>query len=101
MPEFNPDPLWEEEQLSYPIINDLARYICEQATIEDFQKVDQGLQFLDASLKSGDEQMRPLVIEALETLFSCPAIAKIKERFSPEVLKLWDEYVRYWQQGRF
>jgi hypothetical protein len=39
---------------NHPIVNDLARYICDQAGLDEFDKVRNGLEFLEVGLKLGD-----------------------------------------------
>jgi hypothetical protein len=89
VPKFEIDPLWLEDNLGYLIINDLGRYICEQAKLGDFDEVRSGLAFLEMSMESGDSYMHDLVHESLETLTSCHDIGSIRSYFGPRVRDLW------------
>lgn len=92
VPEFKVNPEWVDDQLGYPIVNDLARYICEQAGLQDFAQVNRGLSFMEKCLVEGDTYSRDLVLEGLETLLSCRNVAAIKSLFGPHVLDLWDKW---------
>ena len=92
------DPHWVEGVLGYPIINGLARYICQEADIafyiheaDSYDEVKKALRFLEMSLEAQDPYMRDLVQECLETLESCNRIPQIKANFGPRVLRLWNE----------
>jgi hypothetical protein len=82
-PGFQINPDLKEDSLGYPIVNDLARYICDQAGLDEFDKVRNGLEFLEVGLKLGDSYKHDLVHESLETLFSCERINVIKSQFGP------------------
>jgi hypothetical protein len=90
--EINPDWLDGDfgDPLGYPIIDDLARYICDQARLADFDQVRNGLAFLEGGLESGDTYILDLVHESLETLLACDNITAIKAYFGPRVLDLWN-----------
>ena len=90
VPDFAINPDWEEDSLGYPLINDLARYIGDQARLGQFDKVRDGLAFLEAGLESGDSYIKDLVHEGLETLLSSDNITAIKAYFGPRVLDLWN-----------
>jgi len=89
VPEFEINPDWLEDDLGYPIVNDLARYICDQARLPDLNRVKNGLAFLEAGLEFGDSYVHDLVHESLETLLSCDHILVIKAHFGPRVLDYW------------
>jgi hypothetical protein len=99
VPSFVIDPDWIEEALSYPIINDFARYICQEADIafyiheaDSYDEVKKALRFLEMGLEAQDPYMRDLVHECLETLLSCNRIPEIKVYFGPRVLRFWNEF---------
>ena len=94
VPKFEVNPDWLKDELGYPIINDLARYICDQAKLEDLDEVRSGLAFLEMSLESGDSYIHDLVLESLETLISCDEIGSIKSYFGPRVHDLWSACLR-------
>lgn len=80
VPDFAINPDWRDDNLVYPIMNDLARFICDREGIGDVEQVRTGVGFLELGLEGGDEYVRDLVSEALETLaaaYSC----------SPEILR--------------
>jgi hypothetical protein len=90
VPGFEINPDWLEEDLGYPIVNDLARYICSQAVLADYDQVRNGLAFLESGLEIGDSYVHDLVHESLETLLSCERIGVIKAQFGPRVLEYWN-----------
>ena len=90
VPGFEISPDWLEDDLGYPIVNDLARYICDHALIADFDQVRNGLAFLESGLEIGDSYVHDLVHESLETLLSCERVGVIKAQFGPRVLKYWN-----------
>jgi hypothetical protein len=92
LPEFQIEPEWAEEQLGYPIINNLARHICDHAGRADFDEVRRGLAFLEVSLQHGDPYIRDLVLEGLETMASHREIESVKQYFGPRVRDLWDSF---------
>jgi hypothetical protein len=89
VPKFDIDQDWVDDILGYPIINDLARYICDRARLEDFEEVKSGLAFLEMGLEDGDSYLHGLVHESLETLQSCQHIESIKKYFGPRVHDFW------------
>jgi hypothetical protein len=92
IPEINPE--WLEDELGYPIINDLARYVCEQARLRDFGEVRSSLAFLETGLERGDSYIHDLVGESLETLFSCHEIESIRPSFGPRVHDMWSVFLK-------
>jgi hypothetical protein len=90
---------WADDGLGYVIVNDLARYICDQATVYDFEAVKRGTSFLEMCLAEGDSYTRDLVVEGLETLMSCRKIDAIKEHFGPLVAKIWNGFSEHGKQG--
>lgn len=94
VPNLDLDPAWVEQQLGYPLINDLARYICQRAELGAPAEIDSALRFLDLCSQSGDSYLRDLVIECLETLLACDSIAEISARFPLSVLAIWNQNFR-------
>lgn len=88
MPQFPMNPDWLEEGLSYPVANDFARYLCKEAALQDYAEVEQGLRFLEESVKRSD--VLDLVDECLETLLSCLEITELKKHFGPALLDRWN-----------
>ena len=46
VPDFSINPDWRDGTLGYPITNDLARFICDRAGIEEFEQVRTAIRFL-------------------------------------------------------
>ena len=89
IPDFSINPNWRDENLGYPIMNDLARFICDRAGMEEFQQVRTGVGFLEMGLECGDDYVRDLVSEALETLAACQHVPAVQPYFGPRLLHLW------------
>jgi hypothetical protein len=92
LPQFEVNPDWSADNLTYPIINDLARYICEQASYGEHEEIKQALQFLELCLTEGDSDVRDLVHECLDTINSCVHIEQIKVHFGTQVFELWKTF---------
>jgi len=97
LPQFQIDPMWAEDNLTYPIIDDLGRYICERTTYSEYDENDaaeiaRALDFLERCLAEGDSDVRDLVHECLETLDCCDHFEQIKIHFGPQVLALWQKF---------
>jgi hypothetical protein len=92
LPGFEIKSEFAEDALGYPIFNDLARYICEQAQLGDFDEVRKSFEFFELSLQGGDAYVRDLVLECLETLGSCKVIESIKQHFGSRVVNLWRDF---------
>ncbi|MGH9635069.1 MAG: DUF7674 family protein [Candidatus Angelobacter sp.] len=93
IPNFVIDPEWAGDNLTYLIIGDLVRYLCEQAQLSNWDILRQGLGFLERSLEGKDSEMRDLVHEALESFLSCASVSEIKNCFGPQTLALWNEFM--------
>jgi hypothetical protein len=91
VPGFKPDSDWVAESLCYPVVNDLARYVCEEAD-RDGDGVESALKFLETALSQGDLYIRDLVHECFDTLDSCGKISEIKKHFGPQTLALWNQF---------
>jgi hypothetical protein len=89
VPDFSINPDWLEGVLGYPIINDLARFICDRAEVGDFEQVRSAMRFFEMGIEDGDEYVRDLVLEALETLSACQHIPAVRKYFGPRLLDLW------------
>ncbi len=100
VPGFTIDADWVPDNLGYLIVSDLARYICDQALLSDWEEVKKGTGFLEKSLEGGDSYMRDVVHEFLEALLSCPHAGEIKQYFGPRTLDLWNQFMEEtYQQG--
>jgi hypothetical protein len=89
VPQFEIDPTWMSENLTYPAFNDFARYICAKAAMGDQNTVHRALAFLEQALHGGDTDVRDLVLECVETLNSCDNTGRVKESLGAEVQALW------------
>jgi hypothetical protein len=92
VPGFVPDAADVEEELAYPIINDLGRYICTRGERSAWDEVDQAVQFLEGLLATNDSDLHQLVGDCLWGLSECPSIAAIRPRFGPRVENKAREY---------
>jgi hypothetical protein len=86
VPDFAINPDWLDGVLGYPIMNDLARFICDRAGADDFEQVRRAIRFLEMGIEEGDEYVRDLILEALETLAECPQLAAVQACFGPRLL---------------
>ena len=101
VPGFVIDPDSAEDGLGYPIINDLARYICQEADVAYWtsdasgsDEVKRAILFLERCLERGDQYVRDLVHECLDTLRSCSRITQIQPDFGVLTLRLWNEFFK-------
>jgi hypothetical protein len=97
LPNFKIAPDWTGDpggDLGYPIINDLGRYMCQQAGYGDDEEVARGLDFLEACLKDGDSYIQDLITECLETLSSCEYLPVILSRFGAKTRAVWEKLAR-------
>jgi hypothetical protein len=101
IPEFKITREWTsgpDGDLGYPIISDLGRYICEQASYGDYEELQRGMYFLEVCLENGDSYTRDLVRECLETLYnSCQYMAEIAPRFGSQTRTVWEALLRDWR----
>jgi hypothetical protein len=94
VPHFHIDPEWLDDNLTYPAINDFARYICSEAAVCSVaaisrEELHRAVKFLEEALRTGDAGVRDLVLECLETLRACDSIGLVTEYFGPETQDLW------------
>jgi hypothetical protein len=95
VPHFKVDELWVEDSLLYPIINDFARYIIEQAEWEDADELRASLQLLERCISDGDPKVHELAHECVESLVSGNRTEEIKAAMGPNTLALWNEVIRH------
>lgn len=62
---------------------------CDRAGIDDFEQVRSAVGFLEMGLEIGDEYVRDLVSEALETLAACQHVPAVQPYFGPRLADLW------------
>jgi|ERR1700722_12863408 hypothetical protein len=94
VPHFHLDPEWFEDNLTYPAINDFARYICSEAAVCSVAGIPRddlhrAVTFLEEALRTGDAGVRDLVFECLETLRVCDSMGLVREYFGPKTQDLW------------
>ena len=85
VPDFAINPDWLDGVLGYPIMNDLARFICDRTEVDDFEQVRSAIRFLEMGIAAEDEYVRDLILEALETLATCPHLAAVQAYFGPRL----------------
>jgi hypothetical protein len=100
VPSFRIDPEWLADKLTFPAFNDFARFICtteealhlvsERKTA--LSQMEASMAFLERALHDGDDNVRNLVLECIETLASCERIDRIRKYFRPEVDSLWERF---------
>ena len=49
------------------------------------------MEFLDRALREGDDDVRALVVECIETLATCEWVEQIKKYFGPKVKREWSK----------
>jgi hypothetical protein len=99
VPNFRMDPESLKDELRYPIFNEFARFICSEAEVLQFvgseaevrqlSQVPVSMEYLDKALCEGDDDVRALVVECIETLAACKWVEQIKRYFGPEVRRVW------------
>jgi len=99
VPNFPMDPEYLKDGLRYPVFNDFARFICSEAEVlqsasseaeaRQMSQVPVSMEFLDRVLREGDDDVRPLVVECIETLATCEWVEQIKKYLGPEVRRMW------------
>ncbi len=81
---------WVEDQLSYPFVNDMVRFVCDRAYPEFDPMISQFAALLERLLSHGDERVHELVHDALEGLWSSDAPAIVTSHFGPKTRELWN-----------
>ncbi len=92
VPEFHPNGDDVREGLTYPIINDLGRYICEKASARSHDEVKKAIDGLETLLAEGEESLTRLVGDCLWGLLECPEISDIAAFFGPRLRQLQNKY---------
>jgi hypothetical protein len=91
VPHFKLDEEWAKDSLLYPIINDFARYIIEQAGWGDGDELKASLQFLERCISDGDPGVHDLAHECVESLSVGHRAEDIKSASGPHTLALWND----------
>ena len=94
VPFFQPTPEWVEDNLTYPVIGDLALYICACQQQGIYDEMQQGLNCLEFILGSGYSDAHSLVLDCLEGLRECASHSEIRAELPSELSKLWAAYIR-------
>ena len=91
VPHFNLNAEWAEDNLLYPIINDFARYIIEQADWGDQDELKASLRFLERCICDGDPRVHDLGDECVGSLSVAHCAEEIKSASGPHTLTVWNE----------
>ena len=93
------DPEWTSEGLTYTAFADFARFICSEAEVLQYvdseaeasqlSQVQTSMAFLERALRDGDQDVRDLVHDCIESLVTCEWVDHIKNYFGPETNALW------------
>jgi len=89
VPDFSPDPEYLEDGLTYPIVNDFARYIC--STFQRTGSLDTiapAIDFIERACLSGDPEIVDLIQECLETMDESEQMRDIEAGLKPTTLRL-------------
>jgi hypothetical protein len=99
VPSFSIDPEWEQENLSYLVFSDFARYICSEAEVLQYVGSDDEahrlsdvptcMQFLEHALEEGDFEVHDLIVDCVETLSECQFQQQINKWAGPRVSAIW------------
>jgi hypothetical protein len=99
VPEFHATPEWLSEALTYLVFGDFARFICSEAEVLQYvdseaealqlSQVQVSVAFLERALREGDQDVRDLIFDCIESVASCEWIDPIKKYFGPEINALW------------
>jgi hypothetical protein len=92
VPSFSPSPEHVEDGLTYFLINDLGRFICESALHNNWDGVNQGLTFLESLLSQDEPEIERLVGDCIWGLLDCPAFSEIRPLFGTRLKKLNARY---------
>jgi hypothetical protein len=85
LPEFPLNDDWIPDVLGYPIINDVARFICDRAQGKCIDELTRAVSLLDMLWREGDPYIKGLVHECLDTLLSCNELALVEQHLSSEL----------------
>ena len=72
LPQFKLNEAYVEDQLMYPIMNDLARYVVEQSEWDDENELRASLGFVERCVSEGDSYVRDVAHECIESLSTSP-----------------------------
>jgi hypothetical protein len=96
---FPVDTEWEQENLSYLVFGDFARFICSEAEVLQYttsadearslSKVPICMEFLERALEKSDAAARDLVLDCVDSLSACQWEKQIKKWAGPQVSAAW------------
>jgi hypothetical protein len=99
VPDFHATAEWLSEGLNYLVFGDFARFICSEAEVLQYidseaealqlSQVHVSVAFLERALRDGDQDVRDLIFDCIESVESCEWIDQIKKYFGPELNALW------------
>jgi hypothetical protein len=90
LPQLRVDDDWAADELLYPIINDLARYIALQSDCGDEDELRASLAFVERCASQGDLYVRGLAHECIESLCVAPGAQKIKSAAGASTVSMWN-----------
>jgi hypothetical protein len=102
VPLFRIEPDSLNENLTYLAINDFGRYICSEVVICSISvtiprdELRTAMSFLEEALNAGDEDVRDLIFECLETirdtLRTSDELGLVLEYLGPKGRDLWKRF---------
>jgi hypothetical protein len=97
VPGFNPDASDVADELTYLIANDLARYMCScTGGPNPSRDLLMAASFLETAIVVGDEAVRDLADEALQTIAECPLVDEIRQTLGYNSLTWLDWGLKNW-----
>jgi hypothetical protein len=89
LPEFRPAAEDWEDRLSYPFINDMVRFVSDRAYPEYEDLMSQFSTLLEKLISTGDQDVRDLAHEALDTLWGREEKDFVSRYFGPKTHEMW------------
>jgi hypothetical protein len=87
-PGFQPTIVDWDDDLSYPLMSDLIRYVDERVPLESGEAKQLG-DLLERFLVDGDMNVRDLAVDAIETVWEQENSSSIASHFGPESQRIW------------
>lgn len=107
VPGFHPTAEWLSEGNTYLVFGDFARFICSEAEVLQYvhseneasqlSQVQISVAFLERALRDGDQDVRDLIFDCIESVAGCEWFDQLKKYFGPELNALW---ARHFQSRR-
>jgi hypothetical protein len=99
VPAFPMDSEYEQDNLSYLVYSDFARFICSEAEVLQYlnsegeairlSKVPVCMRFLERALEQGDSGVRDMISDCVSTLSDCQWEQQIKKWAGPQISAIW------------